>query len=557
MRRSGAERGNALDPTSATVAGDAGGLVLAGFDATSAADAPLDFLCGLAGTILFARNLRSPEQAARLIADLQTEAARAGALPLVIAIDEEGGTVSRLATIGTTIPSAMALGAVDDLGTTQGAYRVVGDELAALGVTLDFAPVADVNSNRKNPVIGVRSFGDDARRVGDHVAAAIRGLHDSGVAAAAKHFPGHGAASVDSHKALPTIDRDATALGEVEYVPFRAAIAAGVDAIMTAHVSLPLVDASGTPATLSRPLLTGVLRGDLGFEGVICTDCLQMKAITGGSGAGDAAVAAVAAGADLVTFSSSIEGAREAVAALRAAVLDGHLSAMAVERSLARVRALRSRSPARRASGVSVVGAAAHRETALDVARKAVTLVRDPGSSVPLAVRAGQKIFVVQFDGGDATPVETTGRQTTHFGKLLARGPARVQEQIRTLDPAGHEYKQLLMAAGSADVIVAVTRRAWAHARQALAVADLALAGKPLVVVAAREPYDASVVPPDAAVIATYGDDEASMEAAAEVLLGTRIASGRLPVTLSDADAGAGAAAGARAGAAPSAGATS
>jgi beta-N-acetylhexosaminidase len=290
---------------------------------------------------------------------------------------------------------------------------------------------------------------------------------------------------------------------------------------------------------MSRTLLTDLLRGELGFDGVICTDCMQMEAVAG-SAAGEAAVAAIAAGADLVSFSSSVDSAREAVDALREAIRSGRIDAGQVERSLARVAVLRTRARKRPAVDLAAVGSEPHRSAAIDVARAAITIVRDPGSSIPLSLHAGQKIFVAQFEGPSATPAESTGKQTTRFGKMLARGPARVQEQIRTLDPAGHEYKQLLMAAGSADVVIAVTRRAWAHKLQALAVADLALTGKPLIVVAAREPYDAAVVPSDAAVIATYGDDDASMEAAADVLLGTHRATGRLPVTLSGAQAAAG-----------------
>jgi beta-N-acetylhexosaminidase len=508
------------------------GLVIIGFDGRAVARAPLDLIEATAGVALFSRNLESAEQAAELVGGLQGAARAVGALPLIIAIDEEGGTVSRLAGFGTTMPSAMAMGATGDPNLTTRAYAVIGEELAALGVTVDFAPVADLNSNPTNPVIGVRSFGDDPASVSNHVRAAIAGLHASGVAAAAKHFPGHGDASVDSHGALPSLSHDVARLRAFEFAPFRTAIDAGVDAIMTAHVSLPHVDPSGTPATLSRRILTGMLREELRFTGVVFTDCMQMEAIAGRYGAGEAAVMAIDAGADLVTFSSSIDSAREAIAALRHAVASGSLDAARVEQSLARVSALRTARQTGRRVDRKAVGGEAHRQTALEVARKSVTLVRDPLSTLPLRLGAGQKIFLVQFEGGSATPAESSGKQTTRFGKMLAQGQARVQEQIRSLDPAGHEYKQLLMAAGSADAVVAVTRRAWAHHLQAQAVADLSLAGKPLIVIAAREPYDAAAAPADAAVIATYGDDEAAMQAAAEVLLGTHRAEGRLPVTL-------------------------
>ena len=513
------------------------GLVLFGFQGTTAAEAPADLVREAAGVILFARNIVTAQQTADLIAGLRA-AAVPDAPPPLIAVDEEGGTVSRLAAIGTTIPSAMALGAAADDVVTRGAYEVIGEELAALGIGLDFAPVADVNDNPRNPVIGVRSFGDDPAAVARQVRAAVAGLHAAGAGATAKHFPGHGAASVDSHGALPVIANDAQRLREIDLVPFAAAVDAGVDAIMTAHVALPSIDPSGLPATLSRPIITGVLREEMHFDGIVVTDCMQMGAVA--DIGPEAAVMAVAAGADLVCYSSSVEAARAAVATLRDALACGRLSADRIERSLARVGALRAALGSARPAEPSSVGSDAHRTRSLDAARAAVTVVRDPQGVVPLKLQAGQKIFLVQFAGEPGTPAESAGRQSTCFGKALASGAARVQEQIRSLEPAGHEYKQLLMASASADVIVAVTRRAWSHPLQARAVADLALAGKPLAIVAAREPYDADVAPEDAAVIATYGDDPASMAAAAEVLLGTIQARGRLPVSLAGRSSSAG-----------------
>lgn len=517
------------------VAERAASLVLAGFEATSAAGGPLDFLSTLGGVVLFARNIVDARQARSLVDDLQHAARDAGLSPLIVAIDEEGGTVSRIGRIGTPMPSAMALGASGDPAVVRAVYRSIGEELDALGVTLDFAPVADANTNPRNPVIGVRSFGE-ASIAAKLVGSAIDGLHSSGIAATAKHFPGHGDASVDSHEGLPVIEAGLDRLRSGELEPFRAAIAAGVDVVMTAHVALPQIDASGVPATLSRTVITGLLRDELGFDGVVCTDCMQMQAIAARYPAGEAAVLAIAAGADLVTYSSSIASAREAIAAIGDAVRSGRLDARQVERSLERVERLRKRGPSQTApQPLEAIGSAAHRAVASDAARRAITLVRDPDSVLPLALGGGDRIFVVEFAGAGSSPVEGAGKHQTALGALLdERSQARVQEQIRTLDPAGHEYKQLLMAAASATAIVAVTRRAWAHPLQAQAVGDLALAGKPLVVVAAREPYDATIAPPRAAVLAAYGDDPATVEAVAQVLLGVLKPSGTLPVSLAE-----------------------
>ena len=522
-----------FDVNARALADRAASLLLVGFEGTTASEIPLDLLCGLGGIALFARNIVDARQTRDLVDGVQEAAREAGRPPLIVAIDEEGGTVSRIRHIGTWMPSAMALGAGRDGKVARAVFRVIGEELAALGVTLDFAPVADANTNPRNPVIGVRSFGEPSL-ASTLVVAAIGGLHDSHVAATAKHFPGHGDASVDSHKDLPFIDVGLDRLRAVELVPFRAAIGAGVDAVMTAHVALRQVDPSEVPATISRAILTDLLRNELGYDGLICTDCMQMDAIAARYPAGEAAVLAIAAGADLVTYSSSITAAKEATAAIGDAIRSGRLETEQVERSLERIDALRTRSlVADKKPPLEALKSAEHRNVALDAARRAITLVRDTASILPLDLHEGDKVFVVEFAGAIGSPVEGAGKHQTALGALLdARSPARVQEQIRTLDPAGHEYKQLLMAAASATAIVAVTRRAWAHPLQAQAVSDLALAGKLLIVVAAREPYDASIAPPDAAVLAAYGDDPATLEAVAEVLLGARKPIGTLPISL-------------------------
>jgi beta-N-acetylhexosaminidase len=240
---------------------------------------------GLGGVCLFARNVRDRGQLASLTAALR--AARPG---VVIGIDEEGGDVTRLeAREGSSYPGNWALGFTDDVGLTRDVYAAIGSDLAGVGVNLDFAPVADVNSNPQNPVIGTRSFGADAELVSRHVAAAVEGLQRTGVAACAKHFPGHGDTSQDSHLELPTA-------AAPELRPFTAAIGAGVRSIMTAHVVVPALD--DVPATLSRRVLHEVLRGELGFDGAVFTDALEMRAVSETFGVEQAAVRALAAGAD-------------------------------------------------------------------------------------------------------------------------------------------------------------------------------------------------------------------------------------------------------------------
>ena len=243
---------------------------------------------GLGGVVLYAWNVESGEQLRALTDDLRSERD-----DLVIAIDEEGGDVTRLeAATGSSYPGNAALGVVDDLELTERIAASIGAELADVGVNLDFAPVADVNTNPLNPVIGIRSFGSDAELVARHVAAFVRGLQSSGVAACAKHFPGHGDTAVDSHLALPVVD----SLELDALVPFRAAIEADAQSIMTAHIVVRSI--GETPATMSREILHDLLRVELGFSGAVVTDALEMKAISAGVGVEEGAVRAILAGAD-------------------------------------------------------------------------------------------------------------------------------------------------------------------------------------------------------------------------------------------------------------------
>ncbi len=522
-----------------------------GFQGTKPDDLPADLVAIAGAVILFRRNIQSAQQV-RVLTDAIRAIPRADGVAPLIAVDEEGGAVSRLAGVGTTTPAAMALGAAADPRLTEAMYRLVGDELAALGVSVNLAPVADINDNQRNPVIGTRSFGDEPVAVSSHVRAAIRGLRSAGVSATAKHFPGHGDTVIDSHLDLPTIAASLTQLRMSALVPFVAAIAERVDLIMSAHVLYPALERGGVPATLSPATLSGLLRDELHFNGIISTDCLEMRAIADRFSPAESATKAVAAGADLVLFSHTPDSARAAVDALAAALRNGTLSETRVGESLQRVRSLRSRlaeaAGGKGRSSLESVGSQMHQDAALEAARRAVTFIRDQKGNIPLVLGSGDKVLVVQFTGVGASAVEDPHatvpahrdgsqgparvRYTTTIGRLLGSGPARVHEQVRSLDPAGHEYKQLLMAAGTANAVVAVTSRASAHPMQARAVADLALLGKRVIAVAAREPYDADVLPPEVSVLASFGEDAHALYAAAEVILGTRVARGTLPVRL-------------------------
>lgn len=312
--------------------------LLPGFVGTSAPAWLLERLSeGLGGVCVFGPNIDSLPQLAELNAELR----RANPLA-VIAIDEEGGDVTRLFyDAGAPYPGNSVLGRVDEEAETERVGRRVGEALRATGCTLDFAPDADINSSALNPVIGTRSFGVEPELVARHTAAWIRGLQSAGIAASAKHFPGHGDTDTDSHLALPVVDLPLEELRERELLPFRAAIAAGTRTIMTSHILLPQLDAEN-PATLSPRILHGLLREEMGFEGVIVSDALDMKGASGVHGIPEAAVRALAAGCDLLCIGSNNTGEQmdEILAAIAAAVASGRLPESRVREAAGRVRGL-------------------------------------------------------------------------------------------------------------------------------------------------------------------------------------------------------------------------
>lgn len=293
---------------------------------------------GLAGHTLFGTNVHDPGQVAA-----STAALRAGRPDVLIAIDEEGGDVTRLAhATGSPYPGNAALGAIDDVALTRRVYEAIGAELAGLGVTVNLAPTVDVNTADENPVIGTRSFGADPVRVAAHSAAAVTGLQAAGVAACAKHFPGHGATVADSHYELPTVDVPLDVLRRRDLPPFAAVVAAGARAVMTAHIRVPALTGDG-PATFSRAVLVDLLRGEYGFTGTVITDALEMKgAAVAAGGIGPAAIRALAAGADLLCIGAEVDAelVERVVAEIVGALADGSLDRARVEEAAGRTAAL-------------------------------------------------------------------------------------------------------------------------------------------------------------------------------------------------------------------------
>ena len=324
----------------------------------------------LGGVILFARNVEAPEQVSELSRDVQQLGRE---VPLWVSVDQEGGRVARLRAPFTEWPPMAVLGRSGDEALAGRFARALAAELRAVGITLDYAPVLDIHTNPDNPVIGDRALADDASLVARLGTAIVRGLQESGVAACGKHFPGHGDTSVDSHHDLPVVEHPPDRIRRVECVPFRAAIAADVAFMMTAHVLVPSLDDTH-PATLSRAVVRDLLRDELGFQGVIVGDDLEMKAIAARHPVPDAAVGAVAAGCDgILICSGNVERQAAALEALVHAVEDGRLSAGRLDDALLRQRRAKERFLAVPAAAGprplrSIIGCDEHRRIADEMA---------------------------------------------------------------------------------------------------------------------------------------------------------------------------------------------
>ncbi|MDX3095922.1 glycoside hydrolase family 3 protein [Streptomyces sp. ME01-24h] len=474
-----------------------------GFHGTTAPEWLLRRLAeGLGSVALFARNIASPGQLAALTAQL-----RAVRPEVLIAADEEGGDVTRLeARGGSSFPGNLALGAVDDTALTRAVAAELGRRLAECGVNLNWAPSADVNSDPRNPVIGVRSFGSEPALVARHTAAYVEGLQSAGVAACTKHFPGHGDTSVDSHHALPRVDVTPGTLHARELAPFRAALAAGSKAVMSAHILVPALDPD-RPATLSPAVLTGLLRDELGYDGLIVTDGIEMRAIADTYGVERGTVLALAAGADAICVGGGL-AEEETVVALRdaivAAVGDGALPRVRLADAAARVRRLAAWAAEHRAARTT---AAPDPGIGLAAARRALRVTRTDGYR-PITEAPYVAAFtpVANIAVGDATPWGVAAE----LDRLL---PGTVTGGFRQGDAL---TAQVLRAAG-ARRIVAVVRDVHRHPWMAEALGALLAARPDTVVVEMGVPQ----APPSGALhIATHGAARVCGRAAAEVIAG-------------------------------------
>lgn len=483
----------------------------------------------LGGIIHFtwSNSLYDPKQIAELSNGLQTAATSSGAqVPLLISTDQEQGQVTRITEPVTQLPGNMALGAGRSPQDAERAAAITGQELRAMGLNMNFAPSGDVNVNPANPVIGVRSFSSDPTLAAQFTAAQVRGYEDAqaageGVSASVKHFPGHGDTNTDSHTALPVIEHDRQQWEQLDAPPFKEAIAANTDSVMSAHIVVPKLDDSGQPATLAPKVLTGMLRQELGYQGVVFTDSLQMEGVRQQHPDSEIPVLALQAGADVMLMPQNLQVAIDGVIA---AVHDGRLTEQRIDESVSRVLKLKEgrgvlANPFVDVSKVdSIVGNQQHLADAQRITDRSTTLLRNDAA---LPLKSPGKVFVTGASEKGTKALSDSVRARGPQSSALATGTKPTQEQI------GQAVEQ----AKAHDVAVVLTSAAWNpdNAGQLDLVRALQATGKPVVAVAVRDPYDAAHVDVPAW-IASYSDKPVAMESVAKVLFGETTPAGKLPV---------------------------
>lgn len=486
-------------------------------------------------TLLRWLNVRSADQLRELTDALQRTAAAGRSVPgpLLVAADQEGGQAIALGDFSTAFPGNMALGATGQPELARRVGRAMGLEALAVGANVLYAPVCDLASNPANPGLGIRSFGADPAAVSTFVDAFVRGVRESGAAATAKHFPGLGEVGVDTHHALAAVDRSRAELGAVELPPFRAAIEAGAELVMSAHVGVPAVTGDPSlPATLSREVMDGLLRSDLGFGGVTITDALDMRALAQGPEQVVDALAAASAGEDLLLLMPDTEMSDRIEAGLAHAARRRLFDPAAMAASVGRVAALRRRLASVESPGLDVVGCDEHLALSREVAERSITLVRDEPGLLPLALDPAQVVLAIMPEPADLTPADTSSGVRPGLADALRRRHPRVEAIVTSQTPSAGDLAAIRARAAEADLVVVGTLAATFRPEQAELVAAVLAAGRPTVTVALRTPWELAAYPDAGIHVASYGILPASLDALADALFGVIPFRGQLPVAI-------------------------
>jgi beta-N-acetylhexosaminidase len=480
------------------------------------------------GIILFSRNIRDANHAREVCGTLQELRREVSDSPLFIAIDQEGGCVCRLTEGVTVFPGNMALGAVGSEDRARRVAEITADELSALGINVNFAPVLDICSNPRNPGMGARSFGSHPETVARLGSAMIEGMQQTGVMATAKHFPGLGEAEVDSHDELPTVTATHKVMEKRELLPFQTAIGSDVACIMTAHCSYPSLDATLNPATLSKPILNGLLRERMGFGGIVITDCLEMAAIEKHWSTTQAAVASVRAGATMALICHTQHKQIAAIEALAHAEESGDIAADIIRTEAHRIQTVKK--------GLGFPDSAARRSFirqeafSEELATESVTITRNKNSVLPLWLEASEKLAVIVPAFDVLTQVEDATEPHKDFLEELRNRHSSLLYQRIPVEPSSDDISTCVETCATSDKLLVLTYNAHRYPSQ-IELVDTVLHNDPQAIVAAvRDPFDLALLPQATTCIATYGFRTCSLTALVRVLFGEVAAKGTLPI---------------------------
>lgn len=480
----------------------------------------------VANVILFKHNIVSAPQLKKLCADIQKLVKEQTGHFAFITIDQEGGVVTRLSADCTNVPGAMAIAATQNPKNAYTAGLITANELRALGVNFNLAPDVDVNNNPKNPVIGVRSYGDTPQRVVEYSLEMIKGLTDGKVVSCVKHFPGHGDTDVDSHLGLPQIDKTYEQLDAMEFVPFKAAIKAGVPSVMTTHILFPQLEKENLPATMSRTIMTDILRGKMGFKGLIISDCMEMDAIKVFYGTAKGIVAAFKAGVDMVFCSHTAKYAIEAMNITKQQIETGEIDMREMDESVERILTLKEQYADCENQDISIVNCAEHKAKVKQIMRDSITIV---GAKPPFTL--GNSPCFIGCYPFRATNASNTENKVFSFSEYMC-DKLGGSYLITATNPEKSEIARAIESATGASSIVVGTYQGHLQQGQIALVDELAKQGVPIACVALRNPYDLANLPNNVLKIAAYEYTEKCLDEVAEVLSGTLIAKGVLSVAL-------------------------
>ena len=513
-----------------------GQMIMAGFPSDSFDDHVRELIheYHIGNIILFSRNVGDSSQIQSLTEDIQDNMMETIGLPALISIDQEGGMVTRIFDGATLLPGSMAISATGDVDNARKIGEIMGKELKALGINMNLAPTLDVNNNPLNPVIGVRSYGEDPQRVAEFGLEFIKALQAEGVIATGKHFPGHGDTQVDSHLDLPLVPHTMDRLNEVELYPFKVAIEGGIDAIMTAHILFKELAEEDRPATLSYNIITKLLREDLGFEGLVITDSMEMDAISKYYGTAKAAVMSICAGADLILVSHTLKTQIETVEKVKEAVLEGIIPIERIDESVERILGMKQKYEI--LDGVSsnfkettdIVDSERHAAIARDISEKSITVVKDEMELLPVKT---EDILTISPNPALMTGVEDSSKMVDSFAQIAATRLGG-EYSVMEVDPKESYIESMAKKAEGRDLVIVGTYNANLNPGQIKLIEEIYRHNKNIMVVALRNPYDISEFEYISTYICAYEYTPLSIYSLVDILSGAKEPVGKLPISL-------------------------